>query len=213
MDKPIVIAHHLMWTAYGHWLPNDPRGSTSKSIACDLIAKLGELHRGRCKIQPTSAVLKDFQHRASKALKFPLLSFAPCDFSIIAQGLSTTITDNKYTCYACAVLEDHVHILIRKHKYLAEEMIEHFQQSSREQVITQHLRLPDHPVWTTGGWKVFLFHPEEVRRTIHYIRRNPVKMGLPPQRWPFVIEYDGWPLHPGHSANSPYVRGLRNYQP
>ena len=26
-DHPIVIAHHLIWTAYGWWLPNDPRGS------------------------------------------------------------------------------------------------------------------------------------------------------------------------------------------
>jgi hypothetical protein len=31
--KPIVIAHHIMWTLYGWWLPNDPRGSTSVPYA------------------------------------------------------------------------------------------------------------------------------------------------------------------------------------
>ena len=24
-QNPIVIAYHLVWTAYGTWLPNDPR--------------------------------------------------------------------------------------------------------------------------------------------------------------------------------------------
>ncbi len=25
-QNPIVVAYHLVWTAYGMWLPNDPRG-------------------------------------------------------------------------------------------------------------------------------------------------------------------------------------------
>jgi hypothetical protein len=40
-QRPIVIAHHLIWTNYGWWLPNDPRGSLSRTIASDLIAELG----------------------------------------------------------------------------------------------------------------------------------------------------------------------------
>jgi hypothetical protein len=50
--QPIVIAHHIMWTLYGWWLPNDPRGSTSRVIRNDLLTELGELHLGRKKIQP-----------------------------------------------------------------------------------------------------------------------------------------------------------------
>lgn len=49
---PVVIAYHLIWTAYGWWLPNDPRGSTSRRIAADPIAQLGQLHFGRKKVQP-----------------------------------------------------------------------------------------------------------------------------------------------------------------
>ena len=60
-----------------------------------------------------------------------------------------------------------------------------------------------------GGWKVFLDHPDEVRRTICYIDKNPDQVGLPAQQWPFVAPYDGWPPHPGHSPNSPYARRLR----
>ena len=70
--------------------------------------------------------------------------------------------------------------------------------------------LPDHPTWTAGhGWSVFLGHPEDVRRTIGYIERNPTKIGLPVQNWPFVQPYDDWPLHEGHSPRSPYAKRLR----
>jgi hypothetical protein len=212
VNKPLVIVYHLMWTAYGHWLPNDPRGSTSKHITSDIIAELGELHYGRCKVQPTSQVIRDFKQRASMALNHPLLSISLPSFSIVAEGISSAITMHNYTCYARAIMPDHVHILIRKHKHLAEEMIEHFQKISRQQMIEKRLRSPDHPVWTTGGCKVFLYHPVEVQRTIRYIEDNPIKWHFPPQHWPFVVKYDGWPLHPRHSPNSPYAKGLRNYK-
>ena len=39
MPAPIVIAHHLIWTAYGWWLPNDPRGSNSQVIRSDVIGR------------------------------------------------------------------------------------------------------------------------------------------------------------------------------
>jgi hypothetical protein len=99
--------------------------------------------------------------------------------------------------------------LIRKHKHRAEEMIAHFQDASRLRLRTTGLRAEDHPVWGGPGWKVFLDHPDAIRRTIHYIQQNPVKWKLPRQSWPFVSAYDGWPLHPGHSPNSPYAKRLR----
>jgi hypothetical protein len=41
---------------------------------------------------------------------------------------------------------------------------------------------------------VHLETPDDIRRTIRYIERNPLPLGLPVQRWPFVRQYDGWPL-------------------
>lgn len=46
-------------------------------------------------------------------------------------------------------------------------------------------------------------------RLITYMNRNPLPLGLPPQSWPFVTAYDNWPLHAGHSPNSPYAKRLR----
>jgi REP element-mobilizing transposase RayT len=106
-------------------------------------------------------------------------------------------------------MPDHVHIIIRKHKHRAEQMLANLQESSRLRFRSVGLGTNDHPVWGGPGWKVFLDTPTDIRRTIHYIEQNPVRWGLACQRWSFVTPYDGWPLHPGHSPNSPYARYLR----
>lgn len=208
--RPIVIAHHLIWTAYGWWLPNDPRGSTSRMIRRDGIAALGDLHYGRRRIQPASRDIRAFYEQASHVLRHQLLEIRSESVGTIGTALGQVIDDQRYTCYACAVMPDHVHILIRKHRHQAEQMIELLQNASRCALIDAHLWPGDHPVWTRGGgWKVFLEHPDEVQRTIPYIEENPTQIGLPVQRWSFVVPYDRWPLHEGHSQNSPYVKRLR----
>ena len=42
----MVIAHHIILTGYGHWLPNDPRGSMSREVHSARIAELGPDHDG-----------------------------------------------------------------------------------------------------------------------------------------------------------------------
>lgn len=210
MPHPLVIAYHIMWTAYGTWLPNDPRGSTSQTLRADWLTELGEVHHGRKKVQPPRRELREFYGRAAALLKHSLLTFDEAEREFIAEAIGEVVEANRYTCYACAVMPDHVHIVIRKHRYTAEEMAEHLIAASREKLIARDRRAPDHPTWTAGtGWNVFLGHPDDVRRVIDYVKRNPTKIGLPAQDWPFVKPYDDWPLHAGHSPNSPYAKRLR----
>jgi REP element-mobilizing transposase RayT len=190
MPQPIVIAHHLIWTAYGWWLPNDPRGSMSHSIRNDVIAELGKLHYGRKRVQPASAEIRSFYAQAASHLKHPLLTFATDEVEAIATAFRDTISNEAYTCYACAIMPDHIHILIRKHKHRAEAMIEHLQHNSRLRLLALKLRASDHPTWGGPGYKVFLDHPDELHRTIRYIDDNPIKMRLPCQQWNFVKPYD-----------------------
>ena len=210
MPRPLVIAYHLMWTAYGCWLPNDPRGSTSRIVASNVIAELGQLHYGRRKVQPSARSIREFRRLARQVLRFPLREISPQEFGIVADGFAEAVAEHRYTCYSCAIMPDHVHVLIRKHKHKAEEMIENLQGASRLRLSTSGTRSADHPVWTQGGWKVFLDHPDAIRRTIRYIENNPPKWKLLPQHWPFVSQYDDWPLHPGHNPNSPYAKRLRS---
>src|SRR5439155_11678803 len=124
--NPIVIAYHLIWTAYGWWLPNDLRGSMSRTIRNDIIADLGQLHYRRKKIQPASRDLKAFYTIAAQKLEHTLREFSSQAITCIAEAFESAIAQFKYTCYACAIMPDHVHMVIRKHKHLAEEMIANF---------------------------------------------------------------------------------------
>lgn len=208
--RPIVIAHHIIWTCYGTWLPNDPRGSTSKTIRVNAIAELGELHFGRKRVQPLGRDIRRFYETARQVLKHPVLTLDEAARSVVAGAIETVIRESKLTCWALVVMRDHVHILIRKHRLMFEEMMEQMKAASAAALRWSGLFPADHPVWTAhGGWSVFLDHPDDVRRTIPYIERNPDPYCLPRQFYPFVQFYDGWPLHPGHRPNSPYAKALR----
>lgn len=210
MDNPLIIAYHLIWTAYGWWLPNDPRGSGSATIASDVIAELGDLHHGRKRVQPPGRVIREFYEKAATVLKHSLLKFDAAARDAVGAAFGDVIRRERYTCYACAVMPDHVHLLIRKHKHSAEEMADRLKTESRLRLCSLGFRTSDHPTWTGGCvWHVFLDHPDDIWRTIPYIENNPLPLGLPIQRWPFIQPYDNWPLHPGHSPTSPYARRLR----
>jgi REP element-mobilizing transposase RayT len=210
MAQPLVIAYHLIWTAYGTWLPNDPRGSGSRTVHSDVIAQLGELHLGRKKVQPAGWQVRDFYREAAGVLCHPLLTFDAAARAEIAAAFGEVMESERYTCYARVIMPDHVHVLIRKHKHRAEQMIESLQESSRLRLCKTGHRTTDHPTWVgRSGWKIFLDQPEEIKGTIRYIDNNPVPLGLPIQLWPFIRPYDNWPLHLGHSPNSPFARRLR----
>jgi REP element-mobilizing transposase RayT len=119
--------------------------------------------------------------------------FSPSEFGVVARAFAETVRRHRYTCYACAIMPDHIHLLIRKHSHLAEDMIEHFQNESRPLLVHAGVRSTDHPTWGGPGWN-FLDHPDDIWRTIRYIEGNPIKARLPRQNRDFVTRYDDWPL-------------------
>ncbi len=196
----MVVGYHLIWTAYGWWLPNDPRGSSSHEIRVERIAELGELHHGRKAVQPSSPELRLFYDNARLALKHELLTFSSDAVTVIADAFAAVVADWHYTCYACAIMPDHVHVLIRRHRDKAEEMSAHFQSTSKERLIESGARNAKHPVWGGPGWKRFLNTRGDLERVIKYIRNNPIEAGLPEQTWEFVKQYDGWLPRPARET-------------
>ena len=190
-----VIAYHLIWTNYGTWLSNDPRGSGSREVYTPILAALGEAHLGRKKVQPPRSTVREFYAEAEGRLQFPATRFDALQRNEIGGAFAEVIRKHHYTCYACAIMPEHVHLVIRKHRDSAEVMIEKFQHESREWLIERGAVPHDHPVWTKNGWRVFLDSPDTVWARIRYVEGNPVKEGLVVQRWPFVVPYDNWPFH------------------
>jgi REP element-mobilizing transposase RayT len=191
----MIVAYHLIWTAYGTWLPNDPRGSGSHRVAAPQLAELGPLHFGRKKVQPLRSVVREFYEEAEDRLVNDVIRFASRQIELIADAFGESIRERRYTCYACAILPDHVHLVIRKHRHNAEAMIDALQSASRLRLIDAREVSPFHPVWTQGGCKRFLGTPEHIRTAIRYVENNALKLGLPAQHWPFVAPYDNWPFH------------------
>jgi REP element-mobilizing transposase RayT len=190
-----VIAYHLIWTNYGTWLANDPRGSGSHAVYTPELAELGAVHYGRKQIQPQRREVRAFYAEAEELLSFSVIRFDEHQRSAIGESFAEVARKFNYTCYACAIMPDHVHLVIRKHRDAADQMIGNFQGMSRRWFLKRELAPEEHPVWTKGGWKVFLNTPDEVRMRIRYVERNPEKEGLSEQAWPFVVSYNNWPMH------------------
>jgi REP element-mobilizing transposase RayT len=165
------------------------------AICLYTLAELGDAHLGRKQAQPRRHEVKAFYAHVDSRLRYNVIHFDSTECELIGKSFGESVFDHKYTCYACAIMPDHAHLVIRKHRDSAEKMIEKLQHESRARFIELGRAEEGHPVWTRGGWKVFLRLPAEVRSRIRYVENNPVKDGLPVQRWPFVVVYDNWPFH------------------
>lgn len=73
----MVHGYHLIISAYGFWLPNDPRGSWSDFVRNWEIARFGEATKVETR-QSVAAVPHDRKLRkaAKEALKYPAVIFS-----------------------------------------------------------------------------------------------------------------------------------------
>ena len=70
-ENYMIIAYHAIFTTYGTWLPNDPRGSYSKAIYNDELRALGDIHYGRQAPQPNRQIVRRFRVTAMPRLSRP----------------------------------------------------------------------------------------------------------------------------------------------
>ncbi|MDD4891526.1 MAG: hypothetical protein PHU85_16530 [Phycisphaerae bacterium] len=192
-ERPIILGFHIIFTGYGHWLPNDIRGSGSSDVNSAPLRALGPIHPGRKTVQPPREELRQFLRDAEARLQYPVLWFDESMRAALADGLGDAIRDGGYTCYAAAILRNHLHCVIRRHRDDADVICERLASKSREAIIAAHLELKDHPIWGRDDHKVFKDSVESMWVAFRYVENNPQKEGLPPQSWSFVTPYDGWP--------------------
>jgi len=191
--KRIIIGHHLILHGYGHWLPNDPRGSGSSDLRQDKLADLGPVHFGRKRSQPPRDELRKFSSAAAERLDFPLMWFDASLRRELGASLQAATASAGYTVWACAIMRNHIHLCVRRHRDDALTIWNRFADATRNGVRRKLESGDEHPIWPERPYKVFLYNPEDVWRVITYIEKNPAQSGLAPQVWDFVTKYDGWP--------------------
>jgi REP element-mobilizing transposase RayT len=185
----IIIAHHLVLMGYGHWLPNDIRGSGSDEIRKELLRELGGIHNGRKIVQPTRPQLRAFHGAGEPLLEQEVLWFAANHRESIAQAFAETAERFGYVVWARAVLKNHAHLVVKRHQHRHDVMWRTFAEAAAQSLRVIADLPPRHRVWGERPFSRFLYTPCDVRTRIKYVNENPENEGLPPQTWEFVQEY------------------------
>jgi REP element-mobilizing transposase RayT len=195
----MIRAYHVIVTAYGFWLPNDPRGSWSDFVGSWELFRFGPA----TKIDTRRSVAARPHDRAARlaaktALKYPEVRFDGRQALSIARGFAAAIREANYRLYACAILPEHVHLVIARCDRTIERIIAHLKAKATARLS----RDGNHPwgtlrdgrgrvptPWAAKCWKCFLDTDRDIVRAIRYVEDNPAKEGKPRQRWSFVTAW------------------------
>jgi REP element-mobilizing transposase RayT len=200
----MILAAHVIVTAYGFWLPNDQRGSYS-----DFIRRWELLRFGNAtKTNETRSVANRphnpaLRAAAKKELMYPPVIFNGKQAATIAYGFADVVLRTACVIYACAIMPDHVHLVIGRHRYDIQQVANLLKGGATTSLRKYKLdpfapffsggpqgrigKLPS--PWAHNFWKVWLDSPEDVQRSIEYTNDNPLKDGLKKQNWKFVNPY------------------------
>jgi REP element-mobilizing transposase RayT len=201
----MVHGYHVIMPAYGFWLPNDPRGSWSDFVGKWELTRFGRTtkhlpRRTLEQLSPEEVALRD---EARKSLKYPPVCFTGVQARAIAAGFAHAARRNGYTIWACAIMPEHTHLVIARHRYKVEQIANLLKGAATRELLKQGL----HPLakyappnecppamWAVNAWRAFLDSEEAIESAIGYVEENPLREGKPTQKWSFVTPFAGLDL-------------------
>ncbi|MCI0682678.1 MAG: hypothetical protein L0Y71_11280 [Gemmataceae bacterium] len=196
----MVLAYHVIFGTYGFWLPNDPRSSWSDFVHAWELFRFGgpatrtDTRRSLAGRKHDAA----FRHEAKQHLKYPPVVLTDDQIASAAKGFQAMVNKSRYRMFACAILPEHVHMVIGRYTYKVESMVRLLKAQASTQLQSDQLHpmqawpLADsslHSPWAEKCWKVFLDTADGIVRAIRYVEQNPIKEGRLAQLWPFVIPF------------------------
>ncbi len=196
----MVIGYHVIFSAYGFWLPNDPRGSWSDFVgAWDLFLAGGKA----TKTDETRSVAQRPHDRERRLATKGSLARTPVKFTglqarAIGNGFAEYVAKSGVPVWACSILPEHVHLVTGRFRMDIENVVIQLKGAATRKLLEEGL----HPFagialpgkrpprcWSRGEWSVFLEEPADIARSIRYVEKNPVKDGKSQQSWSFVAPY------------------------
>jgi REP element-mobilizing transposase RayT len=195
----MILAYHAVFTAYGFWLPNDPRGSWSNFVGSWELFRFGPAtktdDRRSLAAKPHDRALRQ---AAKTALKYPPVHFDGHQALAVSRGFSAAIAEHGYQVFACSILPEHVHLVVARCDRPVERIVAHLKAKATAQLnvegrhplssYTDRRGTPPTP-WGAKCWKCFLDDHRDIARAIRYVQQNPLKDAKRPQHWPFLAPW------------------------
>ncbi|MEI8196566.1 MAG: transposase, partial [Phycisphaerae bacterium] len=182
----------VVFSAYGFWLPNDPRGSWSRYIAARRLLSFGDLVHPKDRhshADSQRAVQRRFA--AKRALLHPIVVFSGTQAWCIAKEIGATTALFGVRVYALSVMPEHVHLVISSPPFSLRRFIGHIKSRATKSLEKENLR-PGVVVWSRNCWGVILDDGNDIRAASEYVMENPITEGKRMQHWSFVrpLRYD-----------------------
>jgi REP element-mobilizing transposase RayT len=198
--QQMVIASHVIFGMYGFWLPNDPRGSWSDFVGAWALFRYGGIATKTSERRSVAGRQHDVRIRlgAKRSLIRPAVQLRGVQARSVGRGFAEYAHNSKLMILACAILPDHVHLVLLRHRLNVEQLVIKLKSAATTQLLNEGLHPfaniasgdePPPKCFARGQWKVFLNSESDILRAIRYVESNPLKEGLPAQRWAFVTPY------------------------
>jgi REP element-mobilizing transposase RayT len=196
----MIHGYHIIFGTYGFWLPNDPRGSWSDFVASWELLRFGKSAKGMERLNIAPDELERWLCAAREALRFPSVSLSAAQIRGVATGFGNSIRKSQYGVWACSILPEHVHVVVGRHSYNAEQIANLLKGEATKALNAESIhpqrRYADETgkvpsMWAEKQWVAYLDSEIAIERAIRYVEENPVRESRPRQTWPFVTPFAG----------------------
>ena len=198
----MIHAYHVILPCYGFWLPNDPRGSWSEFVYSWELVKFGEATKSvdQRKLAKLSDEELTQREAARRALRYPPVVLNGSQALSVANGFKSQAAKSGYSIWACAIMPEHTHLVIARHRYKVEQMAILLKGAATRQlmqdgnhplaIFAKPGEAPPH-LWAKKQWQVYLDGDEAIENAIAYVVDNPIREGKRRQVWRWVKPYHG----------------------
>src|SRR5258708_4736866 len=132
----MVLASHVIFTTYGFWLPNDPRGSWSDYVRSWELLRFGPATKtSETRSLANASHDRELRLAAKAALRYPVVNLTGVQARSVANGFASLVQKSGITVWACSILPDHVHMVIAAHRYKVEQIVNLLKGESTRQLV------------------------------------------------------------------------------
>ena len=185
----MIIAYHAIFTTYGTWLPNDPRGSYSKHIYTQNSRSWARSTTAGRAPQPDRSALRRFRAAVMPRLSRPPYYIKP------RRGQSLLLAFGRFVAAVGhrSCLRDHERS--RPFPGASVQVPNRVPGQSTQGCCHEATGPSRHPL-DTRQWKVFI-EDNDTLAGGEYVDANPEAAGLKPQHWDFVMPLAALVKEPG----------------